>query len=314
MPPALSEAIALARDTGNRAVLEAMVDAAKRRYPSLSGELESLLQIPVVYGTATPLSRAVMGERKPAPRAQPRPPQTSAASLAFDPEIDKKVNQPPAGFWESFTGEIALSVNFERDDTNEREAALAASLKYQRGPWTNESETRVRFRTVDGNAVNEDYRAESNLSYDLSTRNFLFGELQFRRDLFSNLELQIEQRAGAGLTLLRGDKRSLRTSAALGAEQSRRDTFGASLVQSGLGTLSADFDWAVTERLDFSQDANVDWLFGEASGLAYEAETRLTAQATERIFGRLRYRIEQFANLDDNGVEQELTVDVGYSF
>ncbi len=299
LPPAVSEAISLALASGDREVLDKIIEAAKQRYPAFTTTLDALAAEAVLYTAPTQLSRAAM--------AAPPPRRMRSREIDFD-----RAMRP--SFWDRWSGELSLSVRLDQDTVNEFDIGARAALVYEFDRWKNSTDIRARFESLDGTQTTQRYRLEDRLDYTLSELTFLFGELEFRYDRFSDVELDIAERLGVGRSLYQSDSITLDALVAVGAEQSRAGVPGASIDNSALASAGLDFEWLISERLSFTQNANADRLFGENSGTNLDAESRLTVQATESIFGRLSYRIERFGGLDDSQIEQEFTLDVGYSF
>jgi putative salt-induced outer membrane protein len=117
------------------------------------------------------------------------------------------------------------------------------------GYWFNATESDITTTDSYGSA----WKSERNLS----EFNFLFFELNYRRDRFSGYPTQFSQSAGYGRRILQTAKQTLNGQIALGARQSERSdgVDEDDVILRG----AIDYKWAFSETAEFKQDLVVEY-------------------------------------------------------
>jgi putative salt-induced outer membrane protein len=87
--------------------------------------------------------------------------------------------------------------------------------------------------------------------YHLNERSYLFGRVNFDRDLFSGIRRQVSETVGYGRTVLDRERHKLNLEAGAGAKQLKRND-GTELNEAIIRT-GVDYTWAISENAEFTQ-------------------------------------------------------------
>ncbi len=148
-------------------------------------------------------------------------------------------------------GYLATSGNTENSTLN-----TATEVSFTKGKW--EHKANAAAISAAENEVNtaEAYELGWKSERNLTDRDFLFGLLEWRKDIFGAFDTQFSQAVGYGRRLVKTDKHMLNVEAGVGARQSE--------TQAGLSENEtifrggAYYKWLFSETAEFRQDLTAE--------------------------------------------------------
>ena len=164
------------------------------------------------------------------------------SSLAQDaPEPDS----PWSG--KATLGYLATSGNTENSTLNS-----GFALGYKAGDWAHLLEAAAVNASENEVTIAEAYDLGWKSERNLTDHDFLYGRLQWRKDLFGGYDTQFSQTVGYGRRLIDNDQHKLNAEVGLGARQSELQN-GAT-EDEVIGTGGLYYKWIFSETAEFRQD------------------------------------------------------------
>lgn len=165
-------------------------------------------------------------------------------------------------------GYLATSGNTDNSNLN---AGFAVS--YSADAWKHSFEA-VAINSTEGNTTTaEAYEAGWKSERSISENDFLFGQLDWRKDRFSGYETQFSQTVGYGRRLIDSEVHKLNVEIGVGARQSELidgTDESESIIRGGL-----DYKWQLSETAAFTQVLTVE---SGSENTYTESVTALSAQ------------------------------------
>ena len=170
----------------------------------------------------------------------------AAPALAAEEEEYKS---PWAG--KALLGYLATSGNTDNSNLNS-----AFEISYTRNDWMHRFKASAISATEDEATTAEAYEAGWKSERNLSERNYLFGQLDWRKDRFSGYDTQFSQTVGYGRRLIDQEKHQLHAEIGAGARQSdlADGTEESEMVLRG----GLDYTWKLSETAAFAQILTVE--------------------------------------------------------
>jgi len=165
-------------------------------------------------------------------------------------------------------GYLATSGNTDNSTLNS-----GFEISYTSGDWKHLFGARAINATQDEVTTAEAYEANWKSERSLSEHNYLFGQLDWRKDRFSGYDKQFSQTVGYGRRLIDKEKHKLNVEIGAGARQSDLadgTEESETIIRGGLGYL-----WQISETAAFTQDFTVE--SGDTNTYT-ESKTALSAQ------------------------------------
>ena len=226
----------------------------------------------------------------PRPAAPPAPPaaggadKTAADALAQEaegkpkePEGDDKKEKP-----KDLTGKLAAGFTFTSGNSTTRSFNIALGLQYD--PRTKNVVKADGFylrNSEEGTSTVDRTSAHLRDEYSFRPRWFAFGDAQFLRDRFKEIDGLFAPTAGVGIQLIKTKEREL--SADLGAGAVIEKDTGHDRTSSGAVRAGESFLWKVSKSASFTESAFALWKTSDTSDAYYHFETALGAEVAEHI-------------------------------
>jgi len=215
-------------------------------------------------------------------------------------------------------GSIAAGLDWYEGNTDKLNYNLDTRIDHTYGRWGN---------VLEGNALNtsdssirsgEKYRAAWQPRYELSDRDYLFGEAEYIKDRFSGYKYRMNGLLGYGRIFIDndsvikgGDHVFWSGEASLGARQSE-DDLGIEETDF-IQRLATRFVWDINDRVTFIEDAN--YTFGDSFDEAH-SKTNLKVKMSDKLFLNLGYDIDWISDVPagTENTDQHGYVQLGYDF
>ena len=184
---------------------------------------------------------------------------------------EEETESPWAG--KATLGYLATSGNTDNSTLNS-----SFEISYSTGDWKHLFGARAINATEDELTTVEAYEANWKSERSLSEHNYLFGQLDWRKDRFSGYETQFSQSAGYGRRLIDKEKHKLNVEIGAGVRQSELidgTDENETIIRAGLG-----YAWQISESAAFTQDFKVE--SGDANTYS-ESKTALSASVVGNL-------------------------------
>ena len=148
-------------------------------------------------------------------------------------------------------GYLATSGNTDNTSLNS-----GFELGYGAGNWAHLFTAQAINATESNTTTAEAYNASWKSERNLSENNFLFGRLDWRKDLFSAYDTQFSQTVGYGRRLIDSERHKLNAEIGAGARQS--DLLDGTTESETIFRGGLDYTWTLSETAEFTQDLVVE--------------------------------------------------------
>ncbi len=166
------------------------------------------------------------------------------------------VDTPPQGEVD-WGGEVEFGYVKATGNTDVENILLRAKVINTRPKWNNEVRMNSLRNESDGKTTAKTFVLQGDSKYTLTARDFLFGLLRFERDDFAGYDSRTTAVAGYGRKVIDREAMSLNLQAGAGVRRTAYEKISDS--SEGIGRISGDFKWKVSETSDFSQELYVDF-------------------------------------------------------
>lgn len=172
---------------------------------------------------------------------------------------------------------------------NSDDLGVTAGLKLQRSgiDWRHKLNALVDYRESDGAATREQFLFGYEPNYKINERLFAYGLAQYERDRFQGISTRLVASGGLGYDII--DNEGLFLSVKGGPAFRYTDFTDGTSAERLAGLAALDFDWQISERLAFTEDAEA---LVEDGSTSLRAVTGLEADLGASLVARLSYVIE----------------------
>jgi putative salt-induced outer membrane protein YdiY len=194
-----------------------------------------------------------------------------------EPEGDDKKEKP-----KDLTGKLAAGFTFTSGNSNTRSFNIALALQYD--PRTKNIVKADGFylrNSEDGASTVDRTFAHLRDEYYFRPRWFAFGDAQFLKDRFKEIDSLFAPTAGVGVRLIKTEARELTADLGAGAvfeKDTDHDRTSSGAVRAGESYL-----WKVSKSASFTESAFALWKTSDTSDAYYHFEAALGAEVAEHI-------------------------------
>lgn len=157
----------------------------------------------------------------------------------------------------SWGGEVEFGYVKASGNTDVENILIRAKVINTRPKWNHELRMNSLRNESDGETTAKTFVFQGDSKYKLTERDFMFGLLRFERDDFAGYDNRTTAVVGYGRQVLHQENMSLNLQAGAGVRRTAYDKIDDS--SEGIGRISGDFKWKVSETSDFSQELYVDF-------------------------------------------------------
>jgi putative salt-induced outer membrane protein len=155
-----------------------------------------------------------------------------------------------------WSGKVSLGYLGTSGNTETTNMSGAFDVAYAVEKWTHEFKAAAIKASESSVTTAEAYSAGWKSERSLSEANFLYGRLDWRKDLFSGYDEQFSQTVGYGRRLIDNDKHSLNGELGFGARQS--DLADGTTESETIVTGGLYYAWQISDTAEFTQDLLVE--------------------------------------------------------
>lgn len=217
-----------------------------------------------------------------------------AVRLAKEEKIEK-IRE--ADLFDMWSGESQIGAFQSSGNSDNLGLSAALKLKREGIDWSHSLKATSDYQRSNGVTSREQFVFAYEPRYQISKPVFAYGLAQYERDRFQGLSGRYALSGGIGYKVVNSDdfKLAVKAGPALRITQFTDNTNDERLA----ALFGADFDWKITDRLAFSQDANVVSETGGAAQIIIDSAntsinllSALDVKISDRMKSRLSYSIE----------------------
>ncbi|KEO88990.1 membrane protein [Erythrobacter longus] len=258
LPEPVRAMIDAAIATGDEAKVRTVIDIARITNPDDGKELDTILA-----GFETRLAA-----------------NEAAQAAAEEAEIRS------AGIFENWSGKGELGAFMSSGNADNTGVTASLALTKDGINWRHKLAGRADYQRSEGVTTREQFLAAYELNYKISDRLYAYGLTQYERDRFQGFAARYSASGGLGYDVLTaGPTLSVKAGPAW-----RRTELIAGTTTSNIAALAAaDFDWELSDKLSFTQDASA---FIQSGSSTLISDTGLQASISDAVSLRLSYTVE----------------------
>lgn len=206
-----------------------------------------------------------------------------------------------AGVFDNWSGKG--EVGAFRSTGNNSNTGLTGNIELTRKglDWSHRLRARADYQRSNGVTTRERYLAAYEPRYQINDRLFAYGLGQYEQDRFQGFGARYSASAGVGYRII--EEPGLTLDAKAGPAY-RLTQYVSGENESRIGGLAGfDFDWAITDRLKFTQDSNLVAETGAAATIIIDSSNTtlnlisgLQFAVTDKVSTRVSYQIDYESN------------------
>lgn len=273
LPDPVRAMVEAAIATGDKAKVAAVVEIAKATNPDDSAEIDALNQ-------------AFLDDQH---------------KLAEEKKLRDLEVLRSAGIFERWKGRGELGAFRSTGNGDDTGVTGSLSLKRDGIDWAHTLIARAEFQRSNGRTSRERFFGSYEPNFKFSKRAFLYGLAQYERDRIQGYSGRYSLSGGIGYKVIDDDglHLSVKTGPAYRLTQYEDGTDESRLA----ALFGADFDWAITKRLKFTQGANAVAESGasavaivDSNNTSVNLVSGLEAKVSDRLSTRFSYTIDYNSN------------------
>lgn len=219
---------------------------------------------------------------------------------------------PLAAQAEGLSGEAALGVLTTSGNSETRSINGKLGLDFVTPRWHNNFLATAINSADEGDTTTERYTAANKLDFNLTPRDYLFGALEFEKDLFGGIRQRTSETVGYGHRFLLGPVHLLEAELGAGARQAEEQDTGEQQDEA-IGRAAGKYEWKITEMNSFLQTIKVEY---GASNTFTESATELKLSIVGNLFASVSLTARNNSDVPPDTKETDLftAVNLSYAF
>ena len=237
--------------------------------------------------TVIALARATYPEDGPAIDALEARAKQQLAVMAEAKAAEEEAEIRSAGIFDNWSGRGELGAFQSSGNSDDLGVTAGLGLKREGIDWRHKLNALVDYRESDGAATREQFLFGYEPNYKITERLYAYGLGQYERDRFQGISTRLVASGGLGYDVI--DQDGLFLSIKGGPAFRYTDFTDGTSAERLAGLAALDFDWAINDRLAFTEDAEA---LIEDGSTSLRAVTGLEADLGENLIARISYVIE----------------------
>lgn len=278
------------------ATIAAVISAAVVAPPAMAqlpGPVRAMIDAAIATGDAEQVKTVIGLAKQTNPDDSP---EIDALNAAFQESQKEKLAAEAkaeeekirsAGIFDNWSGQGEIGAF--RSTGNSSNTGLTAGINLERKGirWRHKVTALADFQRTDGVTTREQFLFAYEPNYDITDRLFAYGLGQYERDRFQGFSSRISASGGLGYRVIDTEKTQLSVK---GGPAYRQTSFIGGGSDSALAGLAAlDFDWQLSQRVKFTQDASA---YIQSGNSTYISTTGIEAGLGGSLSARASYTIE----------------------
>lgn len=220
---------------------------------------------------------------------------------------------PLAVHAEPWSGEVGLGylATSGNSDTTSLNGKLL--VDYAQGNWKNAFAASAISSADDEASTAERYLVTDKLDWNFTERDYIFGAVEWEKDLFGGVRERTSQTVGYGRHILTGPVHLLDAEIGAGARQLQNNDVGRTREDDAIGRAFGKYQWALSETSTFIQTLKVE---SGAENTFTESVTELKLSVVGNLFAALSYTVKHNSDVpaDTKKTDTFSAVNLSYAF
>lgn len=183
-------------------------------------------------------------------------------------------------------------------------------LEYAAGRWKNGFQVSAVNTGDELQTTAERYSISDKLDYNLSEKNYIFGVVEYEKDLFGGTRERTSEAVGYGRHILTGPVHTLDAELGAGARQTRANVTGEENADA-IGRATSIYQWAISDTARFLQSIKVE--SGETNTFS-ESVTELKLSIIGNLAAVLGYNLRHNSNVPPTTEKLDRTASVTLTY
>jgi len=235
----------------------------------------------------------------------------SGFAVAQAHDVEKKAKGP-------WSGNFALGYLASTGNTDDSSATFEFTTGWDKDVWHHALHGKTYSASTENDATAENYELDWKTKYDITARDYVFGEYDWNKDRFSSYPRQSFLTAGYGRRILDSERFILNAEIGAGYTKQRAiisQTEFETVEETQEGSqfsVGSDFTWNITDTSSFGQSITV---YSSSDNTRTEAETSLKAAIIGSLSLVLSYKVQNNSDVapDRERTDTYTTIALDYS-
>jgi putative salt-induced outer membrane protein len=212
--------------------------------------------------------------------------ETQLAKTQAEEAAAKEAAIRSAGIFQNWTGQGELGAFMSSGNADNTGLTTSLALTKDGINWRHKLAARADYQRSEGVTTREQFLAAYEVNYKITDRLFAYALGQYERDRFQGFGARYSASGGLGYDVLQ-DGPTLSVKA--GPAWRRTELIAGGSTNNLAGLAAVDFDWAISDTITFTQDANALIQSGSSTLVS---DTGLQASISDALSVRLSYTVE----------------------
>ncbi len=207
--------------------------------------------------------------------------------------------------------ELGYQATSGNSDTSSANAKL--ELKYKSDTWQHTLKLGAAGASDHDETTQERYTALGKTEYDFSEHNYVFGAVDYAKDLFGGMRERVSETVGYGRRIINTEQQSLDAEIGIGYRQTQEQKPSLERHDDGILRSVLDYQYNITDTSFFEQTFTVE---AGNNNTFLESVTALKLIVIKNLFAQLSYTVDHNTSVA-SGVKKTDTytaVTLGYAF
>lgn len=185
-------------------------------------------------------------------------------------------------------------------------------LDYVESKWKNNFTATALSNGDEEDTTAERYTAGDKLDYNFTDRDYIFGAIDYEKDLFGGFRERTAETAGYGRHVLTGPVHTLDAEIGAGARQTEEQDTG-DKESEAIGRLGGKYQWTISETSAFAQSLKVE---SGSSNTFTEALSELKLSVVGNLFAAISFTARNNSDVppDTKKTDTFTSVNLSYTF
>ncbi len=212
----------------------------------------------------------------------------------------------------TWKGDLGLGIVTTQGNSDSQTFDGKFNISQETETWRNSLSASALFTETDGESTAERYTVSAKTNYKFTPRDYVFLNVDYDRDLFTQFDYQFTESVGYGRIWIKTETINLDSEIGAGGRQSKikdEDDFEREVIY----RLASNFRWDFTKTATFQEQFSAD--FGEEFNI-YKSTTSLAAQIDNSWTLKFAFDVKHVTEVPDDieNTDTQTSATVVYKF
>lgn len=218
---------------------------------------------------------------------------------------------PVAAWAGHFKGHVEAGYQASSGNSDTSALNAKASVTYTQGNWTDSLKGSANSASQSGASTAERYTAQGKSEYSFTKNNYVYGQLDYLKDLFGSIRERTSETLGYGRRLLNTPVQTLDAEVGAGLSQSQEQKPSLARHNDVIGQVGLDYQYNITKTSQFEQTVTVQ---SGSANTFMESETSLRLAIVKNLFAKLSYTVDHNTTTVDNLAKTDTYTAISLSY